>query len=421
MSKDIPFIKHSSRPRDLGAVILGYNSHFPLVWRDTGPPQLGQLMETEPLSKVSEEDVDSGFGSNSTVSKIESRSFFQPKSETEYSARPEEFQPQTMKKAMPNITIPIDRKMYTWSQYTVGIICPLSKEFKAVRALFDNRHCDLSAIPGDKNQYVLGDMEGHWIVAACLPSGEYGTNAAARLASNMTRSFPSIRFCLLVGVGGGVPSEKRDIRLGDVVVSQPTGTSPGVLQYDLGKEENGGNFQLTGSLQRPPQVLTTAIGTLEADPEPLAGRLRESICKIIDYLPEYRHPGQELDTPSQVTCASCASWQWLLGSCSHIRRRVPRTTTLPTIHYGIIASGNRVVKDVKFRNRLARDHDILCFEMEAAGVMNTVDCLVIRGICDYSDAQKNKIWQEYAAATAAAYAKLLLGVVAKVELHGNMN
>jgi hypothetical protein len=49
--------------------------------------------------------------------------------------------------------------------------------------------------------------------------------------------------------------------------------------------------------------------------------------------------------------------------------------------------------------------------MEAAGVMNTFPCLVIRGICDYADSYKNKLWQQYAAATAAAYAKLLLGVV----------
>ncbi|KAL6895023.1 hypothetical protein GGI43DRAFT_411674 [Trichoderma evansii] len=420
MSTDIPFKKYPSQSKDLGAVVLGYNSHFPLVWGDTGPPQQGKLMETEAPSKAIEEDVDSGFGSNSTVSELLSHSFFQPKSETESLTSPEDLQPQTTKKAMPNITTPIDRKIYTRSQYTVGIICPLAKELQAVLALFDNRHSDLSTVLGDDNQYSLGEMDGHWIVATCLPNIEYGTNPAASVASSMKCSFPSIRFCLLVGIGGGVPSEKRDIRLGDVVVGQPTGTSPGVLQYDLGKEEDGDNFRRTGSLQRPPRVLTAAINSLKAHPELLTGRLRDSLCKIIDCWPEYKHPGQELDVPSQVTCVSCASWQWLLGSCSHIRQRVPRTTTLPTIHYGIIASGNRVIKDVKFRNRVARDHDILCFEMEAAGVVNTIDCLVIRGISDYCDAQKNDIWQEYAAATAAAYAKLLLGFVTKKDYHGSM-
>jgi nucleoside phosphorylase len=46
--------------------------------------------------------------------------------------------------------------------------------------------------------------------------------------------------------------------------------------------------------------------------------------------------------------------------------------------------------------------------MEAAGLMNTFPCLVIRGICDYSDSHKNKEWQGYAAMVAAAYAKDLL-------------
>jgi hypothetical protein len=54
--------------------------------------------------------------------------------------------------------------------------------------------------------------------------------------------------------------------------------------------------------------------------------------------------------------------------------------------------------------------------MEAAGLMDNFPCLVIRGICDYSDTHKKKNWQPYAAATAAAYAKELLGVIAPVQV-----
>lgn len=43
--------------------------------------------------------------------------------------------------------------------------------------------------------------------------------------------------------------------------------------------------------------------------------------------------------------------------------------------------------------------------------MDTFPCLVIRGICDYADSHKNKIWQPYAALTAALYAKELLLVI----------
>ena len=49
--------------------------------------------------------------------------------------------------------------------------------------------------------------------------------------------------------------------------------------------------------------------------------------------------------------------------------------------------------------------------MEAAGLMDHFPCLVIRGICDYSDSHKNKRWQPYAAAVAAAYAKELLSLI----------
>ena len=59
---------------------------------------------------------------------------------------------------------------------------------------------------------------------------------------------------------------------------------------------------------------------------------------------------------------------------------------------------------------------MLCFEMEAAGLMNNFPCLVVRGICDYADSHKNKQWQPYAAATAAAYAKELLSVIPSAEV-----
>ena len=75
----------------------------------------------------------------------------------------------------------------------------------------------------------------------------------------------------------------------------------------------------------------------------------------------------------------------------------------PSIHYGTIASGNQVMRHDSTREQLRQDFDILCFEMEAAGLMNNFPCLVIRGICDYADSHKSKRWQEYAAAVAAAY------------------
>lgn len=73
------------------------------------------------------------------------------------------------------------------------------------------------------------------IVIACLPDGEYGTTSAANVARDMVYSFPNVRIGLMVGIGGGAPNSKYDIRLGDIVVSSPRDGYSGVLQYDFGK------------------------------------------------------------------------------------------------------------------------------------------------------------------------------------------
>ena len=75
------------------------------------------------------------------------------------------------------------------------------------------------------------------------------------------------------------------------------------------------------------------------------------------------------------------------------------------------------MRDGAKRDRVSEDlGGVLCFEMEAAGLMNSFPCLVIRGICDYADSHKNKKWQPYAAGTAAACAKETLSVIPPAEV-----
>ncbi|KAI9036894.1 uncharacterized protein KD926_001209 [Aspergillus affinis] len=162
---------------------------------------------------------------------------------------------------------------------TVGWICALPVVLTAAKGMLDKRHESLPQPTNDNNNYVLGEVAGHNVVIACLPIGEYGTTSAATVAAQMLLTFSQIRCGLMVGIGGGVPTTV-DIRLGDVVVSNPTDGYGGVIHMTTGR--------------------------------------------------------------------------------------------------------------------------IVCFEMDAAGLMNISPCLVIRGICDYSDSHKNKKWQPYAAATAAA-------------------
>ncbi|KAJ5810239.1 uncharacterized protein N7503_002457 [Penicillium pulvis] len=298
--------------------------------------------------------------------------------------------------------------------YTVGWICALPLEMAAAKLMLDAIHPNLPRPSTDQNTYILGNIDKHNIVIACLPSGAYGTVSAAVVATQLLSSFRSIRFGLMVGIGGGVPSSNADIRLGDIVVSQPADISGGVIQYDLGKALSGGRFQRTGMLNRPPKVLLTALATLQAHHFTDDSRVLEFISDIqikttprrattftrptqedCLYQPEYIHRGSD-------TCIDCDRSK-LVPRLSRDYKELE-----PVIHYGLIASANQVVKDGRQRDQLARDLGVLCVEMEAAGLMNDFPCLVIRGICDYADSHKTKEWQGYAAAVAAAYAKELI-------------
>ncbi|KAM0256046.1 hypothetical protein ACHAQJ_005245 [Trichoderma viride] len=124
----------------------------------------------------------------------------------------------------------------TNDDYTVGWICAIPTEYVAAQAILDERHNGAEHVAiSDQNDYTLGRIGRHNVSIAVLPAGEYGTASAATVASNMMNTFPNIRIGLMVGVGGGAPSKRHDIRLGDVVVSEPQGENGGVLQYDFGK------------------------------------------------------------------------------------------------------------------------------------------------------------------------------------------
>ncbi|KAL3473093.1 hypothetical protein BJX99DRAFT_261640 [Aspergillus californicus] len=121
----------------------------------------------------------------------------------------------------------------------------------AATTMFDERHKKLSQPAHDTNSYVLVEIFEHNVVITCLPSGEYGTNASATVSTHLQSTFQQIQFILMVGIGGGVPGT-ADIRLGDVVVSSPTGQYGGVVQYDYGKTMANGRFIHTGMLNKPP-------------------------------------------------------------------------------------------------------------------------------------------------------------------------
>lgn len=296
--------------------------------------------------------------------------------------------------------------------YTVGWICAIATEYIAARQFLDEVH---DAANYD-TQYTLGKMAGHNVVIAVLPNGEYGLSSATSVAKDMLKSFPNVRVGLMVGVGGGAPTMKHDIRLGDVVVSSPVDGKGGVYQYDYGKTIQGQRFKQTGFLNQPPMVLRSAVNGVVTSYEEEGHQIDERITAVLDKRPrlrkKYSRPSPETDHlyESNVTHpvndqSDCGEQ---CGSDVVQRCKVEDREDNPTIHYGTIASANQLMKDATTRDTLAKEQGILCFEMEAAGLMNHFPCLVVRGICDYSDSHKNKRWQGYAAMTAAAYAKDIL-------------
>lgn len=310
------------------------------------------------------------------------------------------------------------------ADYTVACICPLGVECAAVEAILDEIHDPLQT-GSDRNAYTFGRLGAHNVVVAVMP--EMGNNAAATTATQLLNDFPSLRFGLLVGVGAGVPGSEtgNDIRLGDVAVGQPTDTFGGVVQYDMGKKLMDGKFLRIRHLNKPPEVLSGNVRKLQARHHRMSSKISSYMAEMMRRYPKmkenYQHPGLEQDHlfrsdyahQGGYTCENCERGQIVLRST--------RRDMEPKVFYGTIGSANLVVKDPVARDQLKKDLGIICLEMEAAGLMDTFPCLIVRGICDYADSHKNKRWQPYAAMAAAAYTKELLMMIPARQVKETVN
>ncbi|KAL7927011.1 purine and uridine phosphorylase [Trichoderma austrokoningii] len=309
-----------------------------------------------------------------------------------------------------------ERRRLTHGEYTIGWVCALSIEQTAAIYMLDERHQNLPNPASDYNAYNLGRVGKHNVVIAGLPRGMADNNNAATVAAQMSSTFTNIRMTLMVGVGGGIPEKTR---LGDVVISSPTDTNSGVIQWDKGKEGFNG-FTRKGYLSSPPTAGLTALANFEADPETML-TMRNYLrgMRNIRGIDEHFIKPASLEDVLFESDYNHVSGTTDCSACEKTRiRRTLLSSDYPTVHYGLIASGNKKIEDAKLRDRLSKEYNnnLYCIEMEAAGLMN-FHCIVIRGICDYADSHAGKKWQKYAAAVAAACAKTYLGVVQEYEIH----
>lgn len=295
--------------------------------------------------------------------------------------------------------------------YTVAWIAPLEIEAMAALHMLDDIHEGRFPVTrGDDHIFIGGSMCGHNVVIATLPAGqEYGTGSASALSSQLKRSFPNLWFGLLVGVAAGLPdlsrSPPQDIRLGDVLVALPQGDTPALVAYDLGKQTGEDGFlplQRGHVLANTETIVRSAIGKIRLLSKHSGKTFRayyEDIKHMNHRNGTFADPGQDKDRLFVMDED---------GLEDEIQRDQRRDSDRTRVWYGPIGSGEKLMRDALQRNYLRDKYNIIGLEMEAAGTMNRINVGVIRGVCDYGDEHKNKDWQPYAAAMAAAYAKSVL-------------
>ncbi|BCS19483.1 uncharacterized protein APUU_12311A [Aspergillus puulaauensis] len=324
-------------------------------------------------------------------------------------------------------------------EFETAIICALALEFDAVEALFDEAYDGFGASsygkqPGDPNWYRTGRIGPHNVVLTCLPG--MGKARAASVASNLQVSFPGVSLGLLVGICGAVPfpSEHTEVILGDVIVSDK------VVEYDFGKQYPDGfrrNRVVKETLGGPNRMIRSFLSGLKT--RKMHGELQEQTWKYQQsvrsqqdgrwqypgtsqdqlFPADYRHKHYHQHPDAFCLCADChyssdpVCEKALELSCRKLgcmgsllqRNRLTADSPKPCVFFGSIASADTVMKSGEHRDNIAATHKVIGFEMEGAGIWDSLPCVIIKGVCDYADSHKNKIWQTYAAATAASCAK----------------
>ncbi|PLB49710.1 purine and uridine phosphorylase [Aspergillus steynii IBT 23096] len=290
----------------------------------------------------------------------------------------------------------------TREEFEVAIICALPHEADAVKASFDETYDThshyYSKRPGDINVYTNGRIEQHNVVLCHLPN--MGKGSAAVVASNLRMSYPGVQLALVVGICGAVPVSKDGVKiaLGDVIISDS------LVEYDIGRQYPDG-FQRKNDAKsmfgRPSLEIRTVLASLRTLDigEQFQERIHYHFKALQARKPVWENPSTSLHHESLHEKEKDSQ---ILQSGLH------EDTPGPALHIGTMASADTVMKSDTHRDELAHSEGIIGFEMEGPGVWDIFPCLIIKGVCDYADSQKNKLFQNYAAATGAAGAKAFL-------------
>ena len=266
---------------------------------------------------------------------------------------------------------------------TVAVLTALACELAAVTAVLRRTRPVVDVPAGDPNLYLAGELPSrdpgavHHVVTTVLPHD--GNRSAAVVATDVLRSFPTIRCVIFSGIAGGVPDAGDpdaqdpggDVRLGDILVA-----TDGIVDYDHTWTVDGEEL-VRRHLQGLSADMLRAVQELRAaHPDPGAP-LKQELDRVTD--PRFARP--------------------VAGE--------------PSVHFGAIGSAERLLRDAARRDQLARRYGIKGVEMEASGLavganLRGVPWFVVRGVADYCDNLKDDIWDDYASLTSAAFVAVLL-------------
>ncbi|KAB8356647.1 hypothetical protein FH972_024224 [Carpinus fangiana] len=292
--------------------------------------------------------------------------------------------------------------------YYVALLCS-SACITVLKALLDELHNPVSEELTRYAEIALGNMSGHNVVLACA---RIELQTIYPLASELANHYSELKVYISVGVGGGAPSPTKDIRLGDVVVSQWT---KGLVKYYINNlEDNRSEAFKYGVLEDVPLPLALAVAKLQDNhrkesnsfqsildgmfqnrPSMFDAFSRPSTSDVL-YNSDYNHA---VDTPN---CDYCDEQKMVIrGARVHDAM----------VHHGSIGTSLQLPESGQIRDTLSDAFDLLCFDTNAVEVPDSFPCIFIRGICDYADTHHKESkfrWERYASANAAACAKELL-------------
>ena len=165
-------------------------------------------------------------------------------------------------------------------------------------------------------------------------------------------------------------------------------------------------------------VLTGIMGGVEASSERYLGDLIVAE-QIVGY-----ESGKVKDTGTETRFQVQLPTHGMIEKARHFplekwvfdRRTIPRPDgksgrLIPQVHFGVVASGEKVIADTFTVPELQSSwNKLIGVEMEGFGTALAVyqadsapAMLMVKGICDWADPNKNDGWQAYAADVAAAY------------------